>query len=93
MVVIGEEHMSWLLFQNLDEMYLSVVCGTVGIFTVDIQLTQSEVLGYKSAGNSYIEQLASSVRGKPEFFRSRQEPNFRTKFNITQALSEWRNSL
>lgn len=92
MVVLDEEHMSWLLFQDTNGMYLSVVCGTVGVFTVEIQLTNSEVSGYKSAGKLYIEQLASSIRSKPDHFAPRKIAYFRAKFNINEALSEWRNS-
>ena len=91
-VVLDEEHMSWLLFQNTNDIYLSVVCGTVGTFTVEIKLTNSEVSSYKSTGKSYIDQLASSIRAKPEYFTPRKVANFRTKFNVTEALYEWRSS-
>ena len=92
MVVLDEEHMSWLLFQNTNDMYLSVVCGTVGMFTVEIQLTNLEASSYKSTGKSYIDQLASSIREKPDYFTPRIVANFRTKFNVTEALSKWRST-
>ena len=92
MVVLDEEHMSWLLFQNTNDMYLSVVCGTVGMFTVEIQLTNLEASSYKSTGKSYIDQLASSIRAKPDYFTPRIVANFRTKFNVTEALSKWRST-
>ncbi|CAM3251204.1 hypothetical protein VINE108274_23670 [Vibrio neptunius] len=92
MVVLDEEHMSWLLFQHTNDMYLSVVCGTVGMFTIEIQLTHSEASSYKLTGKSYIAQLASSIRAKPEYFTLRKVANFRTDFNVTEALSEWRSS-
>ena len=91
-VVLDEEHMSWLLFQNTNDMYLSVVCGTVGMFTVEIQLTNLEASSYKSTGKSYIDQLASSIRAKPDYFTPRIVANFRTKFNVTEALSKWRST-
>ena len=92
MVVLDEEHMSWLLLQHENDMYLSVVCGTVGMFTVEIQLTNSEASNYKSMGKSYIDQLASSIRSKPDYFTPRKVSNFRSNFNVTGALSEWRRS-
>ncbi|ACA84333.1 conserved hypothetical protein [Shewanella woodyi ATCC 51908] len=92
MVVLDEEHMSWILFQNTNDMYLSVVCGTVGMFTVEIQLTNSEATSYKLTGKSYIDQFASSICAKPDYFTPRKVANFKTKFNVTEALSEWRNS-
>jgi len=73
-------------------MYLSVICGTVGMFTIEIQLTNSEASSYESAGKPYIEQLASSIRAKPDYFTPRKVANFRAKVNVTEALSEWRSS-
>lgn len=73
-------------------MYLSVVYGTVDMITVEIQLTNSEASSYKPTGKSYIEQLASSIRTKPDYFTPRKVANFKTKFNVTEALAEWRSS-
>ncbi|KKD59670.1 hypothetical protein RN22_14585 [Grimontia sp. AD028] len=91
MVVLDEENMSWLLFSNANDMYLSVVCGTIGVFTVEIQLTDSEISSYKSMGRSYIYQLANSIRYKPDYFMPRKVADFGNKFKVAEALSEWRN--
>ena len=42
-------------------MYLSVVCGSVGIFTVEIELTQAEIASFNAIGRTFIDELASGI--------------------------------
>jgi hypothetical protein len=42
MRVLDEEKWSWMLFAEGDAHYLSVACGSVAIFLIDIELTSDE---------------------------------------------------
>lgn len=89
MVVIDEKSWSWLLFQNENNMYLSVVCGTVGVFTVDIELTDTEVTSFKTFGRTFIDELANSVSFSPASY-SHRKSNFSNEFDLSIAISKWR---
>ncbi|MDN3609811.1 hypothetical protein ACODM8_15130 [Vibrio ostreicida] len=92
MVVLDEEYMSWLLFQSREDYLLSVVCGTVGVFMLEIELSHAEISQYKASGKSYINELANSIRFRPDSFTERQIVNFKDQYNVVPALTKWRGS-
>lgn len=51
-----------------DKLILTVLCGTVGLFDVAIELTTAEKEQYALNGKEYIESLAKTIhfRGKRE---------------------------
>ncbi|WP_125780768.1 hypothetical protein [Pseudoalteromonas rubra] len=91
MFVVDEESWSWLLFQDQNDMYLTVLCGGVAMFNVDIQLSQAEVSSYRSFGRSFIEELAKSIAFNPSVYSSRKS-NFRNEFDLTTVIKVWRES-
>ncbi|MEC4088084.1 hypothetical protein [Pseudoalteromonas rubra] len=91
MFVVDEENWSWILFQNQNDMYLTVLCGGVAMFNVDIQLTQTEIASYKSFGRGFIVELAESVAFNPGAY-SRRKSNFRNEFDLATAIEAWRES-
>ncbi len=50
---------------------LSVVCGTVGIFDINIFLDSREYLEYKEKGEDIIDKLAEKIRCSPDDYRSK----------------------
>ena len=54
-----------------DQYILSVVCGSVAIYDIKIQLNTKEVDQFKEKGEAFIEQLAASIRFSPTAFKSR----------------------
>ncbi len=64
---------SWqyTLFEKEANLFLEVVCGTVAVFTVTIQLTEEEKENYTTIGESYIDILASQISYSPNSFESR----------------------
>ncbi|MDK1286827.1 hypothetical protein [Pseudoalteromonas umbrosa] len=91
MFVVDQKSWSWTLFQNHNDMYLSVVCGGVATYEVDIQLTVTEVSSFKTFGCSFIDELAKSISFSPGSYSNRKS-NFRNEFDISCAISKWRES-
>ena len=44
---------------------LTVVCGTVGVYELSLQLDPVEVVGWNREGESYIEDLAAVITAEP----------------------------
>jgi hypothetical protein len=93
MKVVAEQPWSWLLFEDKTKLFLSVVCGGVGVHDVDIQLTRDEIEHYSQAGSGYVDHLANSIRAKPADFQSRQLAGFLARAEVGNAVDAWRNSL
>ena len=59
---IDSERWSWCLYQHKEDFILSVVCGSVGIYTQEILLTKSEAALFNSQGVQIIKELVDQVR-------------------------------
>ncbi|RZJ60014.1 MAG: hypothetical protein EOO45_24940 [Flavobacterium sp.] len=64
---------SWdyTLYRNGADLILSVVCGTVGIYEVNVKLDKEETRRYEGEGEDYIATFAKSVRNDPNEYTSR----------------------
>jgi len=47
------------------QLMISVLCGSVGLFELDIILNQKETEEYNKIGETYIDQLAKQIRYNP----------------------------
>ncbi|MFC3652845.1 hypothetical protein ACFONN_14905 [Dyella humi] len=90
MEVIAEQHWGWQLFEDAGKLYMSVICGGVGIFSVDFELAGNEVANYRQVGCEYIDQLANSVRRKAAEFESRQLVGFLSSEKVQTAVDACR---
>lgn len=70
---VYEKKWSHVLFQDEEsEVFcLSVVCGSVGLYTIDITLNEQEMEMYRKKGNEYINTLAQSVAADPSKYQPR----------------------
>lgn len=70
---IAEENWFYIFEHDdeTDEYFLDVVCGTVGIYTIRIKLTEQEIGAYKADASS-IKDLASSITSSPTAFLDRR---------------------
>ncbi len=50
---------------------LSVICGSVGLYEVNIQLNEEELEQYRIQGAAYIEELAKAIQYKPSLYTER----------------------
>jgi hypothetical protein len=61
MKILGLKNWSWIFFEDEDEKYLEVVCGTVGLYTVIIKLNETEIEQYFSKGILFIEINSDAI--------------------------------
>ena len=77
MDTIESEHWSWALLKDKDSVfYLSVVCGSVGLYEINFKLTKGEVRLYKAGGTKYLKSLAQEVNNNTKFYMQRNIINF-----------------
>ncbi len=91
MKILDEEHWTWMLFAEGQHLYLSVLCGTVGIYEINMQLTEDEKIAYRKQGRPYLNQLARQAAGNPyEIFQARHLKMFNDLPGIKEATRQWR---
>jgi hypothetical protein len=90
MEVIAEQPWSWMLFANGGRRLLSVVCGGVGIYEIEFELTDDEVAVYGRSGNTYLDELAGAARSTPTAFETRRLSGLLSGAEATTAVAPWR---
>ncbi|MGO4223671.1 hypothetical protein AB4Y64_17690 [Lysobacter sp. TAF61] len=91
MKVIAEEPWAWMLFSNEDgALFLTAMCGSVGLYSVDFQLTEDEAASFSATGRSALEALARDVSYHPSKYQGRHIANFTDAPGIKGAVSGWR---
>lgn len=89
MVEVDSERWSWALFRHNEYLILSVVCGSVGIYTREVLLTKSDVEQFERVGSTYIKELAGRIRSNPESPRCKNIGISSTIEKLEQAIIEW----
>jgi len=69
--IIDSEHWGHEFFVSDGRYYLCVVCGTVGVFDVTVELTAQEFAEYERDGVKVIRALADQIRFRPNDFQER----------------------
>ena len=62
---------NYSFFEKDSGFILSVICGSVGLFEVNIQLNEEELKQYKIEGAAYIENLARAIQYSPSTYAER----------------------
>jgi hypothetical protein len=70
MKILEKVNWGYILFETEEGIFLSVVCGTVGLFETVIRLTDEEVQSYNSIPD-FIKNLADKVCSNPHVYKSR----------------------
>lgn len=65
MEIIINERWNYQLIKNNDTYKLSVMCGTVGLYEIEIELTNEQINEYKNKGKEFIEDLVKLIRSNP----------------------------
>jgi hypothetical protein len=68
---ITEKSWVYSLYENDTDIILSIVCGTVGIFEINIVLNSFEKEQFLVEGDIFIERLVQDVQNKPNLYTSR----------------------
>ena len=66
---------AYVLYETDSRDYLlSVLCGTVAHYEIEIELTSEQMKNYEEKGEKFIDELASKVRSNPQkYFKPRRE--------------------
>lgn len=92
MRVIAESTWSWLLYADGDRRWLAVVCGSVALHEVVIELDVAEC-ALVAADASRIDALARAICHAPAQFRARHCPEMLDNDATRQATLAWRAQL
>ena len=68
---IMREPWSFVLFKGGNRLFLSVCCGSIAIYDLNIELTLEEVSSYREMGKKYIKALAAEITYSPTTFSHR----------------------
>lgn len=89
MKVIGESIWSWLLYADGERRWLAVVCGSVGLYELVIELDAGERARI-TTDPTQTEQLARAICGAPNQYRIRHQPLLLDTDAARRALAVWR---
>lgn len=65
------QHWNYVLYETDDKKYLlSVVCGTHGLYDVNVKLTSEQSSEYSKRGKEFIQELAAEIRWSPSKYTS-----------------------
>lgn len=73
MEIIIDKKWDFTLFKKKEQLLLSVLCGSIGIYELNILLTPAEVEMYNIEGEKYILYLARLIQKNPDNYKSRHE--------------------
>ncbi|WP_369049343.1 hypothetical protein [Tenacibaculum sp. UWU-22] len=78
----------YTLYDNQKSLVLKVLCGTVAVYDISIELNPLEVEYYKNSGEGFIDKLAKEIQSNPSKFLDRNIANFspEKKEKITYSI-------
>ena len=68
MEIILDKRWNYQFIKDNDKYILSVMCGTVGLFEVDIELNKQQIASYKKNGINFIEKCVKEIRANPNHY-------------------------
>lgn len=89
MQVLAESTWSWLLLADGERRLLSVLCGTVGLYELTLELTTEECPSGPVDWSS-IDRLARSISYSPKAFLPRHQPTLLDSDEAREAIACWR---
>ena len=68
---------SWdyTLSKDKEKLILNVLCGTIGMFEILIELDKAEIKYYNERGEGFIDELAKKIQSNPESYTKRNITN------------------
>ncbi len=90
MKAVAEINWNWMLFKDEEKYILSVLCGSVGMYTREIVLSDQEFADYQTSGEKALERLARDICHFQSQYESRQVPDFHLNEEAKLAAKEWR---
>ena len=68
---LARSNWNYILYEDDENLLLSVVCGSIGLFDRNISLNAVEKKSYLKEGIIYIEKLAVLIRKDPKKYEFR----------------------
>ncbi len=90
MHLLAERNWSWMLFEDEGIFILSVICGSVGIYTLEIQLSANELAEYRAKGEKFLDVIARDISYAQSKYTARQIVNFHSNPAVQIAVDLWR---
>ena len=89
MKIIAESTWSWMLYADGERRWLSVICGTVGLYEIVIELDAAE-RERVTDDLTQVERLARAIAGAPSRYRTRHCPHLLDTPAAHAATADWR---
>jgi hypothetical protein len=67
---------NYTFFEDDGKYYLSVSCGTVAVFDINVQLTPEEINLYNEVGENFIDKLVGEIQYAPKEYSNRHLSKF-----------------
>ena len=77
MQVLESSPWDWMLLRSEGKLFFTALCGSVGMYSLDIQLSESESIDYDNRNRAALVSLATKIRMNPESYSDRHIKNFR----------------
>lgn len=68
---ILKKNWSYKLFEDNEQFYLKVLCGSVALFDITIKLNNEELYCYNTEGEAFIERFVKEIQYSPSKFSDR----------------------
>lgn len=69
--IVSQEAWRYTLEHDSGRYYLSVLCGSVGLYEVKIELTRDEIIKYRQSNKLFLDELIDSIQNNPNSFKIR----------------------
>lgn len=90
MQVVAGQAWSWMLLEDADALFLSVVCGSGTLYVMNLRLTEAEAAAYQGRGDGFVTGLARDVAHQPEKYLDRSLGGFDDMAAVKEAADQWR---
>jgi hypothetical protein len=90
MRVVAQSEWSWTLLENQEGFFLRVLCGSVGLFSIEFRLNAQEAAMLAERPEEGVAELAMRVRDDPGAYMSRHLGDFNERSDVKKAALEWR---
>ena len=76
MTVLFRKPWEYTLYRDGDRHFFSVLCGSVALYEVVVELTKEELSAWLSDGEIALDHLGSRIRNSPGAFKARAIVDF-----------------
>jgi len=71
MIELLKKQWEYILYKDNDELILSVVCGTIALYDIEIKLSAEQKEKFSKEGQGFIDLLAEEIRYNPLKYNKR----------------------